>query len=308
MAHIGRFAPSPTGPLHIGSLLAAVASYLDAKANGGRWLLRLEDLDPPRELKGAADTILKQLEELGLHWDGEVLRQSSRLDAYNEALQKLWDDGLCFHCDCTRPKVRAMGSVYNGHCRTRNDQNKRSSAIRLRTRNDEIAFDDRVFGSIRQKLEQEVGDFIIKRKDGLFAYQLAVVIDDSFQKISHVMRGFDLLDSTPRQIYLQQLLNLPTPHYAHIPLVVDDQGQKFSKQQFAKAIDSTRGSELIHTALMLLNQPLPPEIQKLPPQEILAEATACWDIQTIPKLANIPFREADTSSLKSASACDLTAT
>ena len=291
MTRVGRFAPSPTGSLHFGSLLAALASYLDAKADNGLWLLRIEDLDPLRQPIGAADAILLQLDEMGLHWDGEILRQSSRLDAYEESLANLQIQGMCFYCNCTRHQVRAMGSAYNGHCRQRILPGNVPEAIRLRTCNNEIIFDDAVFGRIKQNIEQEVGDFIIKRKDGLTAYQLAVVIDDAFQNITHVVRGYDLINSTPRQIYLQQLLNLPTPEYAHIPLLVNDQGHKLSKQHLANPIDSKHGSELIFSALQLLGQAPPAELRELPAQEILVEAVASWDIQAIPKLATISCRE-----------------
>ena len=285
--YIGRFAPSPTGPLHFGSLLAAVASYLDAKANCGSWLLRMEDLDPPREPDGAADQILGQLQALGLCWDGEVLYQSSRLDAYEQILTNLYQRELCYSCDCTRGQIKAMGSVYNGQCRERTAPPASNSAIRLKTQNIELDFCDAVFGIYRQNLERDVGDFVIKRKDGLFAYQLAVVIDDAYQGVTHIVRGYDLLDSTPRQIYLQKLLGYQTPGYAHIPIVVDDEGNKLSKQQFATAIDIAKGPQLIFQCLALLGLSPPNDISGTTTSALLNWALDNWDIQRVPKLATL---------------------
>ncbi|MCG8413827.1 MAG: tRNA glutamyl-Q(34) synthetase GluQRS [Pseudomonadales bacterium] len=290
MSYVGRFAPSPTGPLHFGSLLAALASYLDAKANDGHWLLRMEDLDPPREPEGAADTILQQLEDLSLHWDGEVLYQSSRLESYQQTLDELRERNLCFPCNCTRPQIKAMGSVYNGHCRGRDDFDSEATSIRVRTDERKIAFTDLIYGDFVQNVEKEVGDFVIRRKDGLFAYQLAVVVDDGFQGITHIVRGFDLLDSTPRQIYLQQVLSLSTPVYAHIPILVDGDGNKLSKQQFAEPIDVRKGPKLIYSALQLLNQNPNPALKMSSTPEQLAWATEHWDIQAVPKLANMTVK------------------
>ena len=289
MAYIGRFAPSPTGPLHFGSLLAALASFLDAKSNQGLWLLRMEDLDPPREPAGAADQILRQLDELELNWDGEILYQSSRLEAYQQALAQLANQSLIFHCTCTRPQIREMGAVYNGHCRNRTVASDEPTAIRIHTTPDPISFSDCVFGEISQNIEREVGDFVLKRKDGLFAYQLAVVVDDAYQGITHVVRGSDLLESSPRQIYLQQTLNLPTPKYCHIPIIVDIHGQKLSKQQFAEPIDSKKGSALIYDALKLLGQNPEIGLQHESVPVILNWAIEHWDIQAVPKLANMPM-------------------
>jgi glutamyl-Q tRNA(Asp) synthetase len=287
-SYIGRFAPSPSGPLHFGSLLAALASFLDARANNGQWILRMEDLDPPREPEGAAEEILDQLLHLGLEWDGEVLYQSQRLPDYQLALQQLSNQGLCFACDCTRPQIRAMGSVYNGACRHRLTPPPGDHAIRLQVEAKTIAFEDLVQGHYQQQLEQEVGDFVIKRKDGLFAYQLAVVIDDALQQVSHVIRGYDLLDSTPRQVYLQQCLGLPTPVYGHIPVIVNQQGQKLSKQHFAKPIESAQDSKLIFRALQFLGQAPPQTLRGAASTTQLQWAIENWHIQAVPKLANIP--------------------
>lgn len=288
--YIGRFAPSPTGPLHFGSLLAALASFLDARANQGKWLMRVEDLDPPREPAGSAALILQQLQDLGMDWDGEVLYQSSRLDAYEEVLAKLQEEGLCYSCDCTRPQIREMGLVYNGSCRERSTPPEKPYALRLKTDALEIGFDDAIQGHFAQQLELDVGDFVIRRKDELFAYQLAVVADDEFQNVTHVVRGWDLLDSTPRQIYLQRVLNYRELSYAHIPIIVDDRGQKLSKQAFAPSIETDRASEAIYKALGFLGQAPPIEIAKESPESQLRWAIANWDIQSVAKVGSLPLK------------------
>ncbi len=288
-SYTGRFAPSPTGPLHFGSLFAAIASYVDARANHGLWLLRMEDLDPPREPEGAAERILQQLQDFSLNWDGDVLYQSSRLQAYEEALEKLRVAGLCFNCTCTRPQIKAMGSVYNGQCREAQRESTAESAVRVLTESVETGFDDAVFGHYAQNIERDVGDFVLKRKDGLHAYQLAVVVDDAYQHITHVVRGADLLESTPRQIYLQKKLAYPTPNYAHIPILLNQEGQKLSKQHFATAIDSNNASELTFQALELLGQQPPSGLKTETVGVQLEWATEHWRIQAVPKLANIPL-------------------
>ena len=287
--YIGRFAPSPTGPLHFGSLLAALASYLDARANQGKWLMRVEDLDPLREPVGSADHILQQLQDLGMDWDDEVLYQSSRLDAYEEVLHKLQEDGLCYTCDCTRPQIREMGLVYNGSCRERAAPPEVPYAQRLKTDALEIGFDDEIQGHFAQQLESEVGDFVIRRKDELFAYQLAVVVDDEFQNITHVVRGWDLLDSTPRQIYLQRVLDYQEMSYAHIPIIVDEKGQKLSKQSFAPSIETDRASQAIYKALTFLGQAPPTEIEKESPKSQLQWAIGNWESQGVAKVGNLPL-------------------
>jgi glutamyl-Q tRNA(Asp) synthetase len=255
--YIGRFAPSPTGPLHIGSLIAAVASWLDARAAGGRWLVRMEDLDAPRCLPGAADAILRALERLGLWWDGEVLYQSRRLERYREALAKL--HAHTYWCGCTRREIAdsSLGlavdgaHIYPGTCRAGTPRARR--ALRVRTSAAAIRFDDRVQGAQEQVLERDVGDFVLYRADGLYAYQLAVVVDDAEQGVTDVVRGADLLDSTPRQIYLQGLLGIPTPRYLHVPVAIDATGEKLSKQTGAAPIDASR--EALRRALVFLGQP-----------------------------------------------------
>jgi glutamyl-Q tRNA(Asp) synthetase len=287
--YIGRFAPSPTGPLHFGSLLAALASFLDARANQGKWLMRIEDLDPPREPAGSAELILQQLQDFGMNWDDEVLYQSTRLGAYEEVMGQLQDKGLAYPCDCTRPQIREMGLVYNGSCRERSTPPERPYALRLKTEALKIGFDDVIQGHFSQQLELDAGDFVIRRKDELYAYQLAVVVDDEFQNITHVVRGWDLLDSTPRQIYLQRVLNYQEMSYIHIPIIVDEKGQKLSKQAFAPSIETDRASEAIYKALVFLGQVPPAEIAIERPESQLQWAIANWDSQAVAKVSSLPL-------------------
>lgn len=287
-AYTGRFAPSPTGPLHFGSLIAALASFLDARANQGVWLVRMEDLDPPREPEGAAQQILDQLQHLQLHWDGEVLYQSQRHAAYEAAISKLAKQQLCYECSCTRQDIREMGLVYDGRCRNTSHPHDTQTALRVVTNNNPCQIDDLIQGNVCQNVQQEVGDFVIQRKDGLFAYQLAVVVDDAYQGITHIVRGYDLIDSTPRQLYLQQIMGYPTPSYAHIPVIVNAEGQKLSKQRFATAIDTDMGAKLILEALKFLGQQPPESLLGATISDLLEWGIAHWDIQSVPKLANIP--------------------
>ena len=236
----------------------------------------------------AAEKILDQLINLGLEWDGELLYQSTRLEDYDKTLQQLAKKELCYECDCSRSAIKSMGSIYNGQCRNRISKPCSDYAIRLRTENGIIEFNDLVQGNYRQNLEVEIGDFVIVRKDKLFAYQLAVVADDALQNITHIIRGNDLIDSTPRQIYLQQLLNYKTPIYGHIPIIVNAQGQKLSKQHFATPIDTKHGPKLIHQAMKFLGLSPPATIRQATVKEQLAWGIAVWDIQAVPKLANIP--------------------
>src|SRR6185436_14668207 len=237
----GRFAPSPSGPLHFGSLVAALASWLDARAAGSRWLVRIGDLDHPRVQHGAADQILRTLDRLGLYWDGEVIFQSRRIALYEQALARPGDTYLC---GCSRREIAdsavslaADGAqVYPGTCRAGLAPGKTARALRVRIAGT-ISFQDRVQGSLHQDLEREVGDFVLRRADGQFAYQLAVVVDDAAQGITDVVRGADLLESTPRQIYLQRLLGYATPRYLHVPVAIDARGDKLSKHTGARPID-----------------------------------------------------------------------
>ena len=296
--YVGRFAPSPTGPLHAGSLVAAVASFLDARAAGGRWLLRMEDLDRPRCEAGAADTILRQLEAYGLVWDGAVLVQSQRDDAYAAALDALKAQGAVYPCACTRsqlartqfnqaPRNPEGEILYPGTCRNGLPAGAVARAWRVKVPDVSTHFFDRIHGDLEQNLARDVGDFIVKRADGLFAYQLAVVVDDAFQGITHVVRGADLLWNTPRQIYLQTLLGLPTPVYAHVPLVTNAAGQKLSKQTRAPALpDSGRGAVMAE-ALAVLGHPPPAGLAGAEPGELLAWASAHWQIENVPLHASV---------------------
>lgn len=275
--YVGRFAPSPTGPLHFGSTVAALASWLDARAAGGRWLLRIEDLDPPREIVEAPRWIMDQLRALGLYWDGDVLFQSTQLETYQHALEHLIDKGLAFPCTCSRKDVPG---VYPGHCRQQEFAGVNvPHAIRLRTASEVITTEDRIKGPQRWHLEDDIGDFIIRRKDGLFAYQLAVVVDDEAQSVTDVVRGDDLLDSTPRQIYLGRCLGYTEPRYAHFPVVLGAHGDKLSKQAHARAVDTEDPIDLLTAALEILGQQPP---ARKPIDSFLAAAVDAWQIDAIP--------------------------
>lgn len=282
--YVGRFAPSPTGPLHFGSLVAAVASWLDARAAGGRWHLRIEDVDAPRTVPGAEDAILRTLEALGLAWDGPVVRQSERAARYEEALETLRGRGLAYRCRCSRKEIADSGVsgldgiVYPGTCRQAAVPPGTLAAVRFAVADGEVAFDDRVQGRIAQRLAADIGDFVVRRRDGLFAYQLAVVVDDADLGVTDVVRGADLLDSTPRQIALQRALGLPTPRYLHVPVATRG-GEKLSKQTLAPAVDAAAGTAALLGALAFLGQDAPEEG---PAPAILAEATARWDPSRIP--------------------------
>lgn len=290
----GRFAPSPTGPLHAGSLAAALASFLDARAHRGDWLVRMEDLDPPREVAGAADEILRTLTALGLEWDGPVLYQSTRGDAYRAALDALRARGVLFACACTRKEVADSaiaapdGSlVYPGTCRGGLAPGRVTRATRVRVDAAVIDFDDALQGHVQQDLAREVGDFVLVRADGLCAYQLAVVVDDAAQGITDVVRGADLLDSTPRQIFLQRLLGLPTPRYLHVPVATNPKGEKLSKQTLAAPVGRDRGSAALCGALGFLGQAPPAALDKASVRELLDWAVANWRRERIPRRRTI---------------------
>ena len=286
--YIGRFAPSPTGPLHFGSLVAAVASFLDARAQGGDWRLRMEDIDSTRCKPRYASEIPATLSAFGFAWDGEMAVQSERIARYQAALQRLAGTGLTYACSCSRKEIADSslqgidGPVYRGVCRSK-ALAIAGNAIRVRTVADEICFDDRVQGRQCQQLENDIGDFVLKRRDGLFAYQLAVVTDDAEQGITHVVRGADLLDSTARQIYLQRLLGFATPAYLHIPVVTLANGQKLSKQTLAPAISAADACRLLRDALRHLGQADPGNKYDRP-KTLLAAAAQRWNVDAIPKV------------------------
>jgi glutamyl-Q tRNA(Asp) synthetase len=283
----GRFAPSPTGPLHLGSLIAALASYLDARHNQGQWLLRMEDLDPPREEAGAAQAILQSMLDHGLQWDEEVLWQSQRGDAYDLALDRLEQAGLLFRCDCTRAMLGAGGAC-RGRCQPRQAEVSTPHALRVMVpAGTTIAFTDQVQGEQQEILGRDLPDFVLLRKDGLYAYQLAVVVDDATQGITHVVRGSDLLDSTGRQIYMQTQLGLPQPAYCHLPVITNKQGQKLSKQNHAPALDSDQAPGNLRRALAFLGQPAPPAQHKSC-EQILSFATQRWAAARLPRRMAVP--------------------
>lgn len=292
--YVGRFAPSPTGPLHFGSLVAAVASYCDAKVNHGKWLLRIEDLDKPREIAGTADTILRQLEAFGFEWDGEIIYQSQRHAFYTEAFQQLNAQHLLYPCTCTRKEIADSsqqwgieGVIYPKTCLIHALKPLAPSAWRIKTNATPIQFEDAIQGTLSQQLNEAVGDFILKRADGLFAYQLAVVVDDAAQGITHIVRGADLLASTPRQIYLQQLLQLNTPHYAHLPLACNAAGEKLSKQTLAKSIVASQANQRLFEALSFLGQHPPDELKNATMADLWHWAMTYWQLENVPKIKNM---------------------
>lgn len=297
--YTGRFAPSPTGPLHFGSLLAALASCLEARRQGGQWLVRMEDIDPPREMAGAADLILRTLEAYGFEWDGPVLYQSRRDEAYRAALAALYRDGALYACRCSRKETLEAAAaanlapgVYPGTCRRARHAIDGPGALRVRTDGATIAFTDRLQGPQHQRLEQEVGDFVVRRADGLWAYQLAVVVDDATQGITDIVRGSDLLDSTPRQIHLQRLLGLPTPGYLHLPVAVNAAGEKLSKQTFAPALPMNDPLPQLWQALDSLGQRPPAELREGDLPALWRWAVAHWQAAQIPARRRIPYRSA----------------
>jgi glutamyl-Q tRNA(Asp) synthetase len=287
---VGRFAPSPTGPLHFGSLVAAVGSYCLARCAGGHWLVRIEDLDTPRVVTGAAEDILRTLERFGLTWDGPVWWQSRRREHYEAALDNLARQGRLFACGCSRKEVLASaphvgeeGPVYPGTCRHGLPAGRLARAWRLRVPDRMVEFDDPVWGWQRQNLAVEVGDFVLRRADGLFAYQLAVVVDDAASGITQVVRGQDLLASTPRQLFLQQCLGYPAPQYLHLPLALGSDGAKVSKRHGALALEESREpGVLLSRALRFLGQSVPAELNGAPAPELLAWALSCFRAERIP--------------------------
>jgi glutamyl-Q tRNA(Asp) synthetase len=276
----GRFAPSPTGPLHFGSLVAAAASYLDARVSGGQWLVRMEDLDAPRNAPGAAGGILRTLEAFGFEWDGAVLFQSSRVEAYRAALEDLKRRGLVFPCGCSRQEAGEDGR-YAGTCRGGLPPGRAPRSWRMRVEDAPVEFDDRLLGLRRENLSETCGDFVLLRADGIFAYQLAVVVDDAFQRITDVVRGSDLLGSTARQIYLQRALGADTPRYLHAPVVLGPDGQKLSKQTKAAPVSDATPGPALWRALRFLGQQPPDGLANAEPREIWRWAVKRWSVASI---------------------------
>jgi len=274
--YVGRFAPSPTGPLHFGSLVAALASYQEARVSGGRWHVRLDDLDQPRARPGAADEILRALELLGFEWDGPVLAQSSCIEQYRVVLDQLMRHGLAYPCACTRKELEDSAlaidgaRIYPGTCRPGLAPGKAARALRLRTHSTPIGFADAIQGWVEQRVEQEVGDFVLRRADGIIAYQLAVVVDDMDQGVTHVVRGADLLESTARQIHLQRLLGAPTLRYAHVPVALNASGEKLSKQTGARPLDLSD-----------------PKAELLRARRFLGQDEEGWDVARVPQVRAI---------------------
>ncbi len=286
----GRFAPSPTGALHFGSLLAAVGSYLDAKHNNGEWLVRVEDIDPPREVPGSADDILRALEAFGLQWDGPVIYQGQRNDLYQDALDQLERNGHLFGCACTRSEIRAQPDspgIYPGTCRDGLPAGRAARALRVRVGDASISVYDKLQGRLQQDLATEVGDFIVRRADGLVAYQLAVVVDDAAQGITDVVRGADLWSSTPRQCYLQQLLDLARPRYLHLPVAVNAASEKLAKQTLARAVAPDPANRTLLAVLDMLQQTLPANVGDASQAEILQWAIDHWSPAALPRHATL---------------------
>lgn len=283
MRYVGRFAPSPTGPLHLGSLVTAVASFLHARLHRGEWLVRIEDVDPPREVPGAADEILRTLEAFGLEWDRPVLHQSSRLDEYRAAADGLLATGRAFRCRCSRSDIRAANEGeagrYGGTCRDAHVP-PGDAAVRVRVDPELVRVVDGLQGQADVDLAATLGDYVIVRRDGLPAYHLAVVLDDAEQGVTTVVRGVDLLDSTAAHVHLQGVLGLSTPSYYHLPVIVNEQGQKLSKQTGAMAVDA-RGGGAAALALRLLGLTVPPELTAERPRVLWRWAVERWRIDAL---------------------------
>ncbi|WP_151958692.1 tRNA glutamyl-Q(34) synthetase GluQRS [Acinetobacter junii] len=278
MSYIGRFAPSPTGPLHFGSLLTAVASYCDTKANHGKWLVRIEDTDIPRIYPNSETHILSCIDAFQFEPDAEIIFQKDRLTIYEQVLDQLKQQHAIYACQCTR-KMLGSNHIYAGTCRDLN-LDFAEQAIRLKVDDLLICFEDRLQGRQCSNLKDDLGDFVLKRRDGIISYQLAVVVDDYLQGITHVVRGADLLDNTARQIWLGSILNYPSLSYMHLPLAMNDQGQKLSKQNLAQALDLSKASELLQQALLALGQP---NVELNQPRIMLQQAVQQWDVNLIPK-------------------------
>ena len=298
----GRFAPSPSGPLHFGSLITAVGSHLEARVHKGEWLVRIEDIDEPRCDRKHEISILRTLEYFGFQIDGDIIRQSERKEQYQKALNRLFHESSIFGCACTRKEISDSQTgidgahIYPGTCRAGTPDGREARAWRIRVFDHVVSFNDAVQGRITQHLAMDVGDFVLLRADGFFAYQLAVVVDDAEQGITHVVRGADLLDSTPRQIFLQQCLGFPTPHYAHLPLALNEAGEKLSKQTLAQQVDDLHPVDGLWRALDFLGQQPPPELRKASLSEIWEWAIINWSLAKVPKVrtATPPTQEVES--------------
>ncbi|QUM83754.1 tRNA glutamyl-Q(34) synthetase GluQRS [Moritella sp. 28] len=285
-SYVGRFAPSPSGPLHFGSLIAAVGSYLQAKSNQGTWLVRIEDLDPPREITGAAANILTTLDAFGLHWDGDVIYQSQRTSAYQEAIAQLNQQGLTYYCHCTRKQIQAQGAFYQGHCKHK-QLTADNAALRVTTTVPVNHFMDELHGKIDIEKALAAEDFIIHRKDGFFAYNLAVVVDDIYQGITQVVRGADLIEPTGRQLYLFEQFSQPAPSYLHLPLVSNADGSKLSKQNHAPGLDISQAKALLIDAFRFLALPVCNELQDLSVPHLLQWGAEHWSVKNLPRQKSI---------------------
>ncbi|BDR12515.1 tRNA glutamyl-Q(34) synthetase GluQRS [Vibrio sp. STUT-A11] len=278
-SYVGRFAPSPSGPLHFGSLVAALGSYFQAKANHGAWLVRIEDLDPPREMPGATQAILQALQAYQLHWDGEVVYQSQRHHLYQAQIDTWLENGDAYYCQCTRKQIKQHGGFYPGTCR---DKNLKEGAIRLKMTKPIASFSDLKHGTIKIPEQLVNEDFIIKRRDGLFAYNLAVVLDDIDQGVTEVVRGADLIEPTGRQISLYQILGQPEVSYLHLPLAIDNNGNKLSKQNHATAIDINNPKPALLKAMTFLGFDIPEEIRASAIENILRWGCENWQLEQLP--------------------------
>ncbi|MDI9802092.1 tRNA glutamyl-Q(34) synthetase GluQRS [Citrobacter koseri] len=284
--YIGRFAPSPSGELHFGSLIAALGSYLRARSQHGIWRVRIEDIDPPREVPGAAETILRQLEHYGLHWDGDILWQSQRHDAYRDALAWLRQQNLSYYCTCPRARIQRIGGVYDGHCRIL-QHGPENAAVRIKQFSPVMQFHDVLRGDIQADPQLAREDFIIHRRDGLFAYNLAVVVDDHFQGVTEIVRGADLIEPTVRQISLYQQFCWRAPDYIHLPLALNEQGAKLSKQNHAPALPEGDPRPVLIAALRFLGQNATAQWQDMPTDELLQYAVDNWTLTTVPESASV---------------------
>lgn len=280
----GRFAPSPSGELHFGSLVAAVGSYLQAKSNNGQWLIRIEDIDETRTVPHSASSILSTLDLFGFEWDEEIIHQSHRIERYEYYLKKLLDDGLIYACDCSRNKLKQenTGGVYPGYCRQKSGLSSKPHALRCLTTAQQISFNDQIQGLQTIDLEKECGDFIVKRRDGFFAYQLAVVVDDAEQGITEIVRGTDLLSATAQQVYLQQQLGFNQTQYAHLPIVMHKNGNKLSKSHQDLPLEKQRPVEIMTKALIFLNQSPPEDLSTASLKDFWAWSIQNWDIDRVP--------------------------